>query len=317
MNQAPRSDHARRLGWLGVALLAMATTAGFAVAAPVSLADRLMRIDRATAWRQAGETIVGFATHHPQGMVRIGQDFFVSSVDIQRRTVRYPAPRDGLDRDAGAGVGHLFRIGQDGALLGDIKLGEGDIYHPGGVDYDGEFLWVAVAEYRPNSRAIIYRIDPRTLTATEVLRVADHVGAVAYDPRSRTLHGASWGGRRFYSWQLDPDGRASAPKVAVNPSHYIDYQDCRSLGQARMLCSGLAEYRPAPPTAPFALGGWEIVDLKDHRPIWQAPIMLWSPSGRPMTQNPFFVEPTAAGLRAYFMPDDDRSTIYVYDAVLP
>ncbi len=40
---------------------------------------------------------------------------------------------------------------------------------------------------------------------------------------------------------------------------------------------------------------------------------LWSPSGLPMTQNPFFVEAADSGLRAYFMPEDDRSTIYVYD----
>jgi hypothetical protein len=32
-----------------------------------------------------------------------------------------------------------------------------------------------------------------------------------------------------------------------------------------------------------------------------------------MTENPFWMETTAAGLRAYFMPEDERSTIYVYD----
>ena len=35
-----------------------------------------------------------------------------------------------------------------------------------------------------------------------------------------------------------------------------------------------------------------------------------------MTQNPFFVEPTAAGLRAYFMPDDDDSTLFVFEAAV-
>lgn len=36
-----------------------------------------------------------------------------------------------------------------------------------------------------------------------------------------------------------------------------------------------------------------------------------------MTQNPFFVETAATGLRAWFMPQDNRSTIFVYDAVVP
>lgn len=311
----PTTRVGRRLGRLLAGLVACAALAGPAPAGPTAtLADRLLRIDRTTVWKPTGAVPVGFATHHPQGMVRIDDEFFVSSVEIRRPTMRYPRPRGGLDRDAGAGVGRLFRIGADGALRGEMVLGEGDIYHPGGIDYDGRFIWVAVAEYRPDSRAIVYRVDPTTMTATEVLRVNDHIGAVAYDREHGTLHGVSWGGRRFYTWRLGRGAKARPPTVTTNRAHYIDYQDCHHLGPRRMLCSGLAHY-PASPRGPaFSLGGWEIIDLADYRPVWQAPIPLWSPSGRPMTQNPFFVEPTATGLRAYFMPDDDRSTIYVYDA---
>ncbi len=300
-----------------LALLAASVMASAAASESVSLTERLLRIDRATSWKPAGEIRVGFATGHPQGMVRIGQDFFVSSVQIERPTVRYPEPRGGFDRDVGAGAGRLFKVGPDGTRLGEIRLGEGDSYHPGGLDYDGEFIWLAVAEYRPDSRAIVYRVDPRTMTATEVLRVADHIGAVAYDRRTRTLQGVSWGGRRFYQWRLGADGRAAAPVVTANRAHYVDYQDCRSLGSSRMLCSGLADYRPSPPARPFSLGGWELIDLRDHRAIWQAPVLLWAPSGRPMTQNPFDVVATPNGLRAYFMPDDDVSSIYIYDIDLP
>jgi hypothetical protein len=32
-----------------------------------------------------------------------------------------------------------------------------------------------------------------------------------------------------------------------------------------------------------------------------------------MTQNPAWFEPTLTGLRAWFMPDDDESTLYVYE----
>ena len=34
-----------------------------------------------------------------------------------------------------------------------------------------------------------------------------------------------------------------------------------------------------------------------------------------MTQNPFWIEPMTNGIRAYFMPDDDKSTLFVYEAV--
>ena len=46
----------------------------------------------------------------------------------------------------------------------------------------------------------------------------------------------------------------------------------------------------------------------------QVPIQLWTASGLPMTQNPVWIEPTATGLRGYFMPEDGKSTLYVYDA---
>lgn len=284
-----------------------------ALAAP-SLADRLMQVDRATVWTQAAAVAVVGPAYHPQGMVRIGQDFFVSSVEIKAYPSRLAGAPGG--RSPGAGVGHLLRIGPGGERLGDLVLGDGDAYHPGGIDFDGRDIWVPVAEYRPDSRAVIYRVDPKTLRSEEVLRVADHIGAVAYDRRTRTLHGVSWGGRRFYSWSISRAGRAGPPKVSANPTSYIDYQDCHALGGAKMLCSGLADYR-SPKGGSLALGGLEIVDLRDHRPVWQAPVPLWAPSGRPMTQNPVFVEASAGGLRAWFMPDDDRATLFAYDAAPP
>ncbi len=180
----------RRLGVLIGMMAALVASPG---AAAPTLAQRLLQVDRATVWKPAASIPVQFTTFHPQGMVRIGQDFFVSSVEVKRPPARYPQPRDGHDRDAGAGAGHLFKISADGALLADLVLGEGDAYHPGGIDYDGRYIWVPVAEYRPDGRAIVYRVDPVTMTATEVLRTPDHIGAVVHDRQTGVLHGVSWG----------------------------------------------------------------------------------------------------------------------------
>jgi Family of unknown function (DUF6454) len=303
-----------RLLGLVAALIASPVLGAQAGRAP-SLAQQLLGMDRATVWTQVAAIPVQFPTFHPQGMVRIGGEFFVSSVEVRRAPASDPKGPGG--RDAGAGVGHLFRISADGVLLADLTLGEGDAYHPGGIDYDGRYIWVPVAEYRPDSHAIIYRVDPRSMTATVVLRAADHIGAVVHDRQTGGLHGVSWGARRFYGWRLSPNGQASSPRVFANRSSYIDYQDCHGLEGGRMLCSGLASYRPPTPGMPFQLGGWEMVDLAEHRAVWQAPIPLWAPTGRVMTENPFFAEATATGVRAWFMPDDNRSTIYVYDAAVP
>ena len=294
-----------------------------AFAGDPAVADRVTKLTRGTAWKQVAAIPIAFPTFHPQGMVKIGDDFFVSSVNIIKPTTKYPAPREGYDRDTGEGEGHLFRVSKDGKLLADLKLGEGSVYHPGGIDFDGKFIWVPVAEYRPNSQSIIYKVDPATMKAVEVFRFKDHVGGIVHDTERNSLHGVSWGSRRFYAWPLGADGKIinadiPAEKLRVmNPAQYIDYQDCHYAGGSRMLCSGLNAYKVTPDAAPFRLGGLELVDLKDNRPVWQVPVELWAPSGLPMTQNPAFVEANKGGLRAYFMPDDDKSTLFVYEAQTP
>ena len=256
------------------------------------LAERLTKLTRASHWTAAGAVPVGFDTYHPQGMVKISDTYFVSSVDKEGK------------------VGHLFKIDASGKLLADLKLTEGDLYHPGGVDYDGRDIWVPLAEYRPDSRSIIYRVNPETMKATEVLRVPDHIGAVVHDTDDHALYGMSWGSRKIYRWQRDGAG---AVTHSLNPSHYIDYQDCKYLGAHKAVCGGVTEIRQSPGGAGFRLGGLDLIDLREGRPLHQVPVLLWTPAGVVMTQNPIWIEAKADGLRAYFMPEDNRSTIYLYD----
>jgi hypothetical protein len=280
---------------------------------------RVRRLTRESPWHLVASVPIGFPTFHPQGMVKVGDRLFVSSVEVTVPARRLPQPAGGVDRDAGEGIGHLFEIDMAGALIAELRIGEGTIYHPGGIDYDGANIWIPVAEYRPNSRSIVYRVDPRTMKATEVLRFADHIGAIVHNTDDRTLHGVSWGSRRFYRWTLGRDGvvtnagRRSETLRTLNPSHYLDYQDCKYLGRRRMLCTGVTELRQSPDAAPFRLGGIDIVDLEDGRPVHQVPVPLWTAGGLDMTHNPVWIEPSEAGLRAYFMPEDDRSTLYIYE----
>jgi hypothetical protein len=282
-----------------------------------ALGDRILSLTRDSRWTLAGSVPITFRTHHPQGMVKIGDTLFVSSVEITVPTRRFPEPIAGFDRDTGEGVGHLFKLDLQGNLLGDLRLGDGAIYHPGGLDFDGTSIWVPVAEYRPNSRAIVYRVDPAAMKAAEVFRVADHIGAVVHDTIDRAVHGVSWGSRRFYRWPIDAGGRVSAGAAratpTLNPSHYVDYQDCKYAGARRMACTGLAELRPSGDARPFRLGGLDLVSLRDGRPLHQVPVPLWTPAGLDMTHNPAWLEPTPTGLRAYFMPEDDQSTLFIYD----
>ena len=274
--------------------------------ARATLIERVTALSRDSAWKLTASVPIAFRTFHPQGMVKIRETFFVSSVEVK-------------DRDAGLGVGHLFKIDKAGNLAADLRLGEGAVYHPGGIDYDGRSIWVPAAEYRPDSRSIVYRVDPETMTATEVFRFADHIGAIVHNTDDRTLHGVSWGSRRFYRWTLGRDGNvtnANTPPERLrtfNTSHYLDYQDCKYVGGRRMLCTGVTEMRRTPEASPFRLGGIELVDLRDGRPVHQVPVLLWTDSGLDMTHNPVWLEPTATGVRGYFMPEDDTSKLYIYD----
>src|SRR4051794_10576824 len=62
-----------------------------------TLADRVTLLTRDASWTLVASIPIRFRTFHPQGMVKIGQAFFVSSVEVQ-------------DRAAGRGTGHLFQI---------------------------------------------------------------------------------------------------------------------------------------------------------------------------------------------------------------
>ncbi len=305
-----------------LAVLAAVTLAGAAQDARPTLADRVVRLTRDSPWIPVAQVRVAFAMHHPQGMVKIGNTFFVSSVEVRVPTRRLPAPGGEYDRDTGEGVAHLFKFDATGNLLADLRLGEGTIYHPGGIDFDGTDLWVPVAEYRPSGRSIVYRVSPADMRATEVLRFADHIGAIVHNTDGRSLHGVSWGSRRFYRWTLGKNGAVTNAAVpperlrTLNTSHYVDYQDCKYAGLHRMLCTGVSELRPSRDAAPVRLGGLDLVDLRDGRPLHQVPVLLWTATGIDMTHNPVWLEPTPAGLRGYFLPEDGNSTLYVYDVLI-
>jgi uncharacterized protein DUF6454 len=303
-------------GGLVIALIALAVLQTDSKAV---VAERVMKLTRDAVWKPVTSIRVDFSTFHPQGMVKIGDTFYVTSVEIKVPTTRFPKPVNGYDRDPGQGIGHLFQIDRNGKLMSDLPLGEGTMYHPGGIDYDGTNIWIPVAEYRPDSRSIIYRVDPARMQAAEVFRFADHVGAIVHNTDDNTLHGVSWGSRRFYRWTLDQQGKVTNADVppdrlrVMNLSHYVDYQDCKYVGGRRMLCSGVTELRQRPEAAPFRLGGLELIDLSGGRPLHQVPVLLWTADGVDMMHNPVWIEPVSTGLRGYFMPEDNTSTIYIYD----
>lgn len=268
-----------------------------------ALVGTFQNVSRSTTWTPTGALRLDFNTHHPQGMEVVGDRIYLSSVEIIERPVRYPDPVDGYDRSPGKGVGHLFVLDRDGTLIEDVVLGRGDMYHPGGLDVDDEGnIWVPVAEYRPNSEAIVYRVDAETLEATEAFTVDDHVGGVVRDQVTGRLVGQSWGSRRFYDWTL----RGRQVDTWANPQHFIDYQDCEYVAARRTLCSGVAGLPGGPTgTVGYDLGGLAMIDLADdHRILHEVPVQQWSAAGHVVTHNPTDLDVEGPGLTLYAAPDD-------------
>ena len=157
------------------------------------------------------------------------------------------------------------------------------------------------AEYRPDSEAIIYRVDPVDFGVKKLFTVDDHVGGVVRDQGTGRLVGQSWGSRRFYEWTLD--GRQQARWL--NDSHFVDYQDCEYVDSRKTLCSGIAGL-PAQPGAStgYELGGFALLDLRTRRVLHEVPVQLWSTAGHVITRNPTDIDATGGHLTMYAAPDD-------------
>ena len=106
-------------------------------------------------WEFVGSVDLKFDTYHPQGLLKVGDTFYITTVKVARRP-RYS--RNGKQitvQDEGAGKGYLIQFDAEGNLLKKIELFEGTIFHPGGKDFDGEHIWVPITKYYPFSRSLI------------------------------------------------------------------------------------------------------------------------------------------------------------------
>lgn len=301
------------VGVIGVVVAGLLTATGLASAQPAhppgsardgQLSRVVSAVDRDTAWTLVDKLRLDFPTFHTEGLAITPTHLFLSAVEILEPTKKYPAPVDGYDRTPGKGIGHLFVMDRAGHLEKDIVLGEGDRYHPGGIDFDGRNVWVPVAQYRPNSSAIIYRVNATTLRVTRGFEVEDHIGGIVLDKVTHRLVGNTWGSRRFYEWKLD--GRET--DSWANTSYFIDYQDCQYVPASKMLCGGVTNLPQTPAaggnSVAYELGGMALIDLDTHQTLRELPLQLWSTAKHVISRNPFKLAAQGNTLDLWAAPDN-------------
>ncbi|CAM1500506.1 Fc.00g096680.m01.CDS01 [Cosmosporella sp. VM-42] len=285
--------------------------------------ELFQNLGRSTIWKSIANISFEGDTFEPEGMVRLSDDrYVVSCGEYTEHTEKYDGIINGTDRTAGNGFAHLMVYNGKGERIADASItknGETE-YHNGGIDFDGEFIWGTIGQYRPNSTAYVYRTDPMTLKPERILHYDDHLGGIVHDTQEHTITSLNWGARNATTWNLRraETGCGAAPKpksIVRNPTYFVDYQDCKWLGHSKfysgksvMLCSGVAKM------GGYNLGGVALVDVATMNPLAEVPITLQSALGVRLTQNPVDVSVEDGKFRIYWMPDQHNSTLYVYEA---
>lgn len=247
-------------------------------------------LTRSTTWTLARTIPLNFNVFEPEGMDVQGDRIYMTT------------------HDQGT-TSHFLVMDQNGNLLKDIPLVDGNRNHAGGMDVLGDYAYVPLAVDSPHSSADILRINLTTYQVTTLFTVTyDHVGGIIYDPIGNEIVGQDWGSRLFYMWKLD----GTIVTKWKNPQNYIDYQDCKYVPQNKMLCSGIA-----------SIGGEDLIDLSgnQHTILNEIPSTFTTATGLNLTQNPttMTTTPVAGGTQItwYGAPDNTNGRIYEYTTTIP
>jgi len=220
------------------------------------------------------------------------------------------------EQAVGLGTGYLMKFNFKGELIAQLRLGKDSVYHPGGIDFDGQYIWIPVCEYRPHGRSLIYRIDLTTMEAKVEFTVDDAIGALVCDRDRHELVGFNWDAMQFYTWkqQLLDRGKWHLKSISNNNQHFIHFQDGQYVGQGLMICSGVNSFLKDPHAKErIVIGGIQLMDIHTYQSTYTLPIHLISKTGRIMTSNPFYTDVVDGKVCLYFVPDDDQSTLYMYE----
>ena len=139
--------------------------------------------------------------YHVQGIALDREHIWVTSVDAEKKR----------------GYVHQFNRATY-KFERQVDVTDGVLFHPGGLSVSGDSIWVPVAEYRPNSSAVLLELDKNTLKMKRKISVADHLGCVAVTPDG--LVAGNWSSRKFYVF--DHEGKQTKVIDNASPNQYQD-----------------------------------------------------------------------------------------------
>lgn len=204
--------------------------------------------------------LAGSTTCHTQGIAFTEKYLFISCVETRTKRAilyQYPLPEGFPEKTTRLNERKRADLTR-GAIPAPAPAGS--MYHPSGLDYDGKWLWMAVAEYRQYlAHSLVLRLDPETMSENLSFPVEDHIGAVAV--MENAVAAMNWDARDVYLL-TEEDGVCQ-----TDPSpRQIAYQDCEGSKGDFIICSGPSKIKGKPAA---------VVDLLKFNPVVDRPDSGW------------------------------------------
>jgi hypothetical protein len=132
--------------------------------------------------------------------------------------------RDKTDCPGGRGRAHLFECNIEGRTLRSLTLASNneDEYHPSGMVLVDGTMFIALAQYLPETSATIIKFNVRDWTYERLFQIQDHVGLVVPNPSEGELLLGTWGSRHYYCTDLKGNIKS---KRRTPSSDDIEHQD--------------------------------------------------------------------------------------------
>lgn len=195
---------------------------------------------------------------------------------------------------------------------------EQELDHPGGMQIDGERLWIPLAESQRHGCSIIRAFKLSDLVAGQPLKaelefgVPDHIGALAVNPERKWVVGASWDTESVYVWDFQgqlqrrlTSGDLGARGFGVAASHSgsagVAVQDWKFDG-TQLIASGLCRTKAPSQSRLVLLAGFLESDFKMRT------VELPKHSGVELAREGMAVQ----GETIWFLPEDLGATNRVF-----
>ncbi len=290
--------------------------------------EKLLKIPDFSRWELVDQVPVPEDVFHPQGMIKIQDKFYLTTVDKKK------------DR----GLLFVFeQVGNELRTLSRMDITQGPRhrrYHPGGLDYfsSTEELWIPLAEYRARRPTTIVALKLSDMRLRVLGELRDHVGALICHEDLSLLRMTNWDTEGAYTVGVNSDFTLEgSEKNWLYQAHLgyfhskiwgrygrFAYQDCKSLGRGYAIATGTRRgiFWQHGVVDLIRFGSPQKESFSLIRRFELPPVR--SPYDKslfaiPLSRNPMMLEPSVDGkkIRFYFMPHDGPGAcLFIYDAPL-